>query len=202
VGVTVIIWRVLDSSSTAPIQPVRARPGPTNWLFILCYGASGFGYIIPATFLPAMARQVISDPLLFGWVWPAFGAAAAASTFFAGFFTNHRKVWMIATLIMALGVVAPLMISGLFGILVSAILVGSTFVVITMAGMQEARRVAGEHARPLMAAMTSGFALGQMLGPLWVGYKSSVAQSLLAAAAVLALSAAGLFLDQLKTRNG
>ena len=84
------------------------------------------------------------------------------------------------------------------GILLAATLVGGTFVVITMAGMQEARRVAAEHARPLMAAMTSVFALGQIAGPLWVGYRSSVAPALLAAAVVLALSAAALFRDGAK----
>jgi len=33
---------------------------------VLCYGAFGFGYIIPATFLPAMAKKIIPDPQLFG----------------------------------------------------------------------------------------------------------------------------------------
>jgi MFS family permease len=46
----------------------------------LCYGALGFGYIVPATFLPAMARAQIPDPLAFGWSWPLFGLAAALST--------------------------------------------------------------------------------------------------------------------------
>ena len=41
--------------------------------------------------------------------------------------------------------------------------------------------------------MTSAFALGQIAGPLLVGYKSSVAPALLAAATVLVLSAAALF---------
>jgi len=40
------------------------------------------------------------------------------------------------------GGVAPLLVPGLGGILAAAILVGGTFMVITMAGMQEARRVA------------------------------------------------------------
>ena len=71
--------------------------------------------------------------------------------------------------------------------------------VITMAGMQEARRVAAERARPLMAAMTSAFAFGQIVGPLWVGYRSGVAQSLLAAAVVLVLSAAALFSNAVET---
>jgi predicted MFS family arabinose efflux permease len=199
--VTAALWRVFESGPGAAIAPGGSHGGPNNWLFILCYSGYGFGYIIPATFLPAMARHVISDPLLFGWVWPVFGATAVASTLFAGLFRNQRNVWTAATLIMAFGVAAPLAIPGLSGILVSAILVGSTFVVITMAGMQEARRVARAHAHKLMAAMTSGFALGQILGPLCVGYKTSVAQTLLAATAVLVLSAAGLFFDGLKT-NG
>ena len=94
----------------------------------------------------------------------------------------------------------PLLIPGLSGILIAAVLVGGTFMVITMAGMQEARRVAAEHARPLMAAMTSAFAFGQIAGPLWVGYKSSVAQASLAAATVLMLSAAALFRYRVRTR--
>ena len=39
-------------------------------LLVLCYGAFGFGYIVPATFLPAMAQQLVSDPLVFGLTWP------------------------------------------------------------------------------------------------------------------------------------
>ena len=45
-----------------------------------CYGLFGYGYIIPATFLPALARGYIDDPAVFGWVWPVFGIAAGIST--------------------------------------------------------------------------------------------------------------------------
>ncbi|HEX9212095.1 MAG TPA: YbfB/YjiJ family MFS transporter [Bradyrhizobium sp.] len=196
---TAFLWRIFDSGPNPESRFAHAEPGSRHWLLILCYGAFGFGYIIPATFLPAMAKEVIADPALFGWAWPVFGAAAAASTFFARFFTNQRNVWIVATLLMALGVLLPVMIPGLSGILIAASLIGGTFMVITMAGMQEARRVAAEHARPLMAAMTSAFALGQIAGPLWVGYKSSVTHTLFAAAAVLVLSAAALFCNRVKT---
>lgn len=196
---TALLWRKFDSEPNPASGPTAARPGSRHWLLVLCYGAFGFGYIIPATFLPAMAKEVVADPALFGWAWPVFGVAAAASTFFAGSFPNQRKVWTVATLVMALGVVLPLMIPGLSGILVAAVLIGGTFMVITMAGMQEARRIAAERARPLMAAMTSAFALGQIVGPLWVSYASSVAHALLAAAAVLVLSAAVLLRNANKT---
>jgi predicted MFS family arabinose efflux permease len=162
---------------------------------VLCYGIYGYGYIIPATFLPAMAREVIADPGVFGWAWPAFGAAAVASTLFASRlarFMSPRAIWVGCHLLMALGVVMPLFVAGLPGILLAALLVGGTFVVITQAGLQEARTVAGAQARPLMAAMTSAFALGQILGPVTVsllmGAQGSFARPLAIAAALLALS--------------
>lgn len=97
---------------------------------------------------------------------------------------------------MALGVVIPLAVPGLPGILLAALLVGGTFMVITMAGMQEVRRVAGSQARALMAAMTAAFALGQILGPALISVlvqaKGGVAAVLALAAALLALSAVSL----------
>jgi len=93
---------------------------------------------------------------------------------------------------MALGIVVPLVVPGLWGIMTAALLVGGTFMVVTMAGMEEARRVAGPHARALMAAMTSAFALGQILGPVIVSLIPSTggfAPALILAASVLVLSA-------------
>ncbi|HYT16398.1 MAG TPA: YbfB/YjiJ family MFS transporter [Burkholderiales bacterium] len=50
--------------------------------------------------------------------------------------------------------------------MIAALCVGGTFVVVTMVAMQETRRVAGARPRMLMAAMTSAFAVGQIVGPL------------------------------------
>jgi MFS family permease len=149
----------------------RTQRPSAGWRLILCYGAYGFGYIVPATFLPAMARQIIADPLAFGSAWPILGTAAALSTLVASRFgaaTSPRRVWMVCMRVMAAGVAAPLLVPGLAGILLSAILVGATFVTITLAGMQEARRLYGAAARPVMAAMTSAFAVGQLVGPILI----------------------------------
>ncbi len=169
------------------------------WRLVICYGAYGFGYIIPGTFLPVMAKEVVADPVLFGWAWPVFGAAAVASTLLvarAAPLLTHRGAWAISSLVMAIGVVVPLVLPGLAGIFVAALCVGGTFVVVTMVGMQEARAVAGERARTLIAAMTSAFALGQIVGPLvagyWVRATGGFSGALILASALLALSALAL----------
>ena len=67
---------------------------------------------------------------------------------------------------MAAGVVLPLAWPSIGGIMTSALLVGSTFMVNGMASMQEAKAIAGPHATGLMAATIASFAAGQILGPL------------------------------------
>jgi len=163
---------------------------------VLSYGAFGFGYIIPATFISAMAREASPDPAVYGASWPAFGIAAAASTFAAarlGRRFDARALWIGGHCAMALGVVMPLLLPGLAGVVAAALLVGGTFMAVTMVAMQEARRTAGTGARSLIAAMTAAFAAGQIAGPLVVsalaarglGYASA-----LAVAAVLLLAGA------------
>jgi MFS family permease len=201
---TGVIWRYVKSSAVAFTVPASAAPqsqcsDAEFWRLVLCYGAFGFGYIIPATFLPVMAKDIVADPGLFGWAWPIFGAAAIASTLFAahwGRTTSHRRVWIVGNVLMGVGVVVPLVVPGLVGIVGAALFVGGTFVVNTMAGMQEARRVAGSDARVLMAAMTSAFAVGQIAGPVCVSYMVGIghgyAAALILASALLALSAFAL----------
>lgn len=202
-GASGLIWRSIQPA-TPPGESPKSEAESTVWSaqcwwLVLCYGAFGFGYIIPATFLPVMAREIVADPALFGWAWPVFGAAAVVSTLLAAHaatWLTHRGVWIFGNLAMALGVVFPVVVPGLGGILAAAFFVGGTFMVITMAGMQEARRLAGARARPLMAVMTSAFALGQIIGPLSVAYLIKVggdfAAALVLASALLALSAIAL----------
>lgn len=167
---------------------------------VLCYGAFGFGYIVPATFLPAMAHRYIDNPAIFGWAWPVFGAAAALSTWMVSRWlhgANNRKLWAGAYVMMAVGVALPVLWPGLAAILIAALLVGGTFMLATMLGLREARRVAGADATGLMGALTASFAFMQVVGPVVV---SAVAQlpggfsaTLLAAAVVLLVAAWALW---------
>jgi predicted MFS family arabinose efflux permease len=196
---TGILWPIAggDSPGAVGAAVVRAssRDIPEFWRLVFCQGAFGFGYIIPATFLPVMAKEIVADPLSFGWAWPAFGAAAAASTFVAARLAavlSNRAIWIGANLAMAAGVLVPLAVPGLTAIAIAALLVGGTFMVTTMVGFQEARRVAGPRARLLIAAMTAAFAAGQIAGPLLVSVLSATNEfsaSLVAAAIPLFIAA-------------
>ena len=181
-------------------QPAPARTADSLRL-VICYGAFGAGYIIPATFLPVLAQQRIEQPLVFGLAWPLFGAAAVASTFVAAAATQrlgNRSVWAAGHGVMAAGLVMPLAVPTLGGIAIAALAVGGTFMLITQAGLQEARRIGGERATTLIAAMTSAFAAGQIAGPLAasaaVSLSASFAPALLGAAALLVLAAFALLL--------
>ncbi len=200
---------LLTDATVAPAATVAmpAADASTRRL-IICYGAFGFGYIIPATFLPAIARAMIDDPAVFGWVWPLFGLAAACSTVLASSWLGDlppRRVWAAGQFVMAIGVALPALHTNLSSIIVSAIAVGGTFMVITMAGMQEARRVAGQHAARLMAAMTAAFGAGQLLGPLTLTAAGSTTEAIrgpsLFAAGVLLITALALLPGARLTRR-
>lgn len=176
---TMAIWRTLRSDPDRSGKQGQRQTGQGyRWDFdsvrlVLCYGIFGFGYIIPATFVPAMARELVKDPLVFGWSWPVFGIAAALSTLVAAAgiqFVGNRGLWALSHLVMALGVSAPVVWPTIGGIMSAAFLVGGTFMVTMMGAMQEAQTVGGPHATSLMAVMTAAFATGQIGGPLLVTY--------------------------------
>lgn len=165
-------WSIVSGTWRRPVTGVPSA-GHFSWghlPLLLSYGVFGLGYILPATFLPALARAQLHEPSLFGWVWPLFGLTAALSTLLVSFLLGHwtpRRVWSWATVVMAIGVLLPVLGQGLTVLLLSASCVGGTFMVITMAGMQEAHRLGGAR---LMAAMTASFATGQMIGPLLLNF--------------------------------
>lgn len=193
------VWRELGEHgpATAPGHDAgRDSFSAIHWRLIWCYGAFGLGYIVPATFLPVLAREVSAGSQLSSLAWPAFGVAAALSTWLAeGFLRRYsrRSIWTGAHLIMALGIVLPLLWRHPAGVALAALCVGGTFMVITMVGLQEARVQAGRHPQALMGAMTAAFALGQLLGPLIVAFSGDALPfAMLLGAAALVASAGAL----------
>ena len=204
--VIVVSWSSWSAPTTATPaavagQATAAAPASSldrqAWILILAYGVFGLGYIVPATFLPAMARSLIDDPLVYGWMWPVFGLAAAASTVVTTYrfrAAPPQTVFVVSLAIMAVGVVLPVLQRSVAVLLLSALAVGGTFMVATMAGLGRARRLVIGAPFRLIAAMTAAFATGQLLGPALVALGAGQADPIrlpsLVAGALLLASAA------------
>lgn len=183
-------------------RPVTVDDGrtPLAWGPVLAYGVAGAGYTIPATYLPVMGREIVPSPLAFGWAWPVFGLAAFASTLLvAGLVVrfSNRRIWAAGHVVMAAGPLLPVMFRDIVAIAAAGLCVGGSFMVVTMVGMREAHRLAApEDVIRHIAAMTTAFATGQIVGPLlasaWIAASGQLAGALALASALLVASLAGL----------
>lgn len=212
-GATAVLLSIIALPALSGRPPLAAKPqgGPAPQLssetlqLMLSYGIFGFGYIIPATFLPSMAKHLLPDPALFGWAWPVFGLAALVSTLAAGWmFTraSYRGAWGLSHLVLGGGVVLPILLPDLGGVLLAALCVGGTIMVITSAGIQEARRLAAGDPAALVAKFTVAFAIGQILGPVCVSLLPQGAGTLHALLWVSALLLVSSGLNLLRIRRG
>jgi MFS family permease len=192
----IALWSPLVAEHRSVALPIVSAPGPLSRRALIvaaCYGAFGYGYIIPATFLPSLARGYINDPAVFGMVWPVFGLAGAISTVIAARLLDRisaRQLWTGSQWILVVGVLAPVLAVNVATLSIAALCVGGSFMVITMAGIKEAMRLGGAHAARAVGVMTASFGLGQIAGPLIVGFFAGssgarVMPSLLAVAALV-----------------
>jgi len=167
------------TTATAKANPTNATassiPPPTKLKLanvLTAYGLFGFGYILPATFLPQIAKQWLSGQSYL-LIWPFFGLAAALSVVFSQGLQRRFDnvsllgVWRVSQIIMAVGTLLPALWQSLAGLMLSALMVGGTFMVVTMAGLQVAASQVTHYPKyNLSALMTASFAFGQLIGPL------------------------------------
>lgn len=185
-------------------QQRGAQRSPLDWKIVIAYGAMGAGYVIPATYLPVMAREIVPSPLVFGWSWPVFGAAAFVSTILAARFQQrytNRRIWAVCQAVMAVGLLLPVLYPHILSIIAAGLCVGGTFMIITMTGMKEAHRIAPpQDVLRHIAIMTASFATGQIVGPVFASAvydtTQNFAAALLIASAALIVTAAPLIRDR------
>jgi predicted MFS family arabinose efflux permease len=79
---------------------------------------------------------------------------------------TRLQVWAASQLLMGIGVIVPTLWLNGWTIALAALLVGGTFMVITMAGVQESRARSPEDPTALVSRMTAAFAVGQIVGPV------------------------------------
>jgi MFS family permease len=192
-----------EAKAGAGAGPAKGGWGPAAWTLIIAYGLYGFGYIIPGTFMPVIARDLLGGAFASGWFWPMFGAAALAGTLLLGRITGagvHRAL-VGCFFTEALGVIIPVLVPNAVGLALGSLLLGSAFVAITLLTLRRAQAHAAASqtdAAPLMGALTASFGLGQLIGPPLAGYLvvwlGGFGPSLCVAAAALAAGGAALWI--------
>ena len=172
IGISGLIWRafsVAQPVAAESLQTERAafRYNAAAVRLLCCYGIFGFGYFIAASFLPIMVKNALVSSGAVDWSWPVFGVVAAGATLAVATIRRrigNRGVWATAHLIMAAGILLPVLWPSMLTILASAACVAGTAMVITLVALLEARPAAGQDAPLLIAAMSTTFAVGQTAG--------------------------------------
>ncbi|MFC3572483.1 YbfB/YjiJ family MFS transporter [Streptomyces yaanensis] len=190
-------WNLRPEQTPVPaatMAEARPRTRTHRWFSALfvSYTLEGIGYIVAGTFLVAAIGQ--SSP---GWAgsgaWVLVGLAAVPSSALwarLGHRWSRPDLLLAALVIQAVGIALPALIGGVAAALISAVLFGVTFI-----GVSTLALAAGAHLRfpRSVALLTTGYSVGQILGPLAVapllhhGYHQALT---LAAIVVLAAAVA------------
>jgi predicted MFS family arabinose efflux permease len=173
-------------------------------LLIAAYGLFGFGYVITATFIMALARSAPALAPVEPYLWVIVGLAAAGSVALWGPLARRigvLKGFAIAALAEAVGVACSVLFVSTAAIVVAGILLGGTFMGLTALGLIAARERGSGDPRARIAMMTAAFGAGQIVGPAFAGYAydmigSLTMPSLTAAAALLVAAALALVADR------
>ncbi|MBV5323856.1 MAG: YbfB/YjiJ family MFS transporter, partial [Rhodospirillaceae bacterium] len=149
---------------------LRWRP-----LFVIAaiaYCCFGFGYIVSATFLVAIARAAGSGASVEFACWFATGIACFASLFVWQPLVKRRGADVVLAICMVL-------LPPQYAVIVGGVLLGGTFMVITSCGLATGRAFAPESPRRAMGVMTAIFGIGQIAGPMVGGWAANISGSYL-----------------------
>ncbi len=193
VGAALLIPAAEESGPPMKADAPGAAPSGMGTM-VVAYGLFGFGYIITATFLVAIVRLTNEVRVLEPWVWTLFGLAAIPSVTvwnWLGKRIGILNAFAAACAIEAVGVAISVEWATIPGICLSALLLGGTFMGITVLGFMAGRMLSAGHPHRAFARMTASFSVGQMIGPTLAGFLSQWlgdfrVASLIAAAALIA----------------
>lgn len=155
------------------------------------YSLAGFGYILPATFLSQMAALRFPGSLFAQFVWPVFGAAAVVgiglSIALRHVGHSHQRLAIVLWL-QGLGVVASCVLPGMSGLVMGALLVGGGFLCAVQLSLLYGRELAPNHTRYMAGLLTTGYAVGQLIGPMTSALSTWLTQRLEPALALAGLA--------------
>ncbi|MFW9605855.1 MAG: YbfB/YjiJ family MFS transporter [Pseudomonas sp.] len=169
-------WRTLSQLEPAEHTPHATTQTVSGQLIdrstlplFLSYAGAGMGYILPMTFLPMLARlQLPADSPLVGGSWLIVALATLAAPFLwnrAGGLFGDKKALFINYLIQLAGVLAALLLPGAWGIVLCALLVGSTFLGTVLLTQRLGRSLQPHQGPRLSAALIALYSVAQLAGP-------------------------------------
>jgi predicted MFS family arabinose efflux permease len=168
------------------------------WPALLAYALFGLGYIGYMTFVVAFLRADRVEPIVIQGFWVLLGMCAALCGFtwrpLLRRLAPHQALCCIL-LALSVGTGLPVVVSRQWSIALSAVLFGSSFLVVIAAlTLQVRRTLPAERWTTIMGNATALFALGQLLGPALTGIiadrSGGLVLSLRASAALLGVAAA------------
>ena len=155
----------VTAGDAAPIS--LASRGHMIWLAI-AYGLDGLGYIITATFLPVIARQVMPGSAWLDLFWPLFGLAVVAGALLSTRISlkgDLRYILAASYMMQAAGVILTVWLPTPVGFALGSLLLGLPFTAITFFAMQEVRRLKPDNVASYTGLLTAIYGLGQIAGP-------------------------------------
>jgi MFS family permease len=166
------------------------------------YSLEGVGYIIAGTFLVAAISETAPERVGSG-AWIVVGLAALPSS---ALWARLSKTWSRQTLLLAaltlqaVGIALPALVGGVTAALISAALFGATFLGVANLSLAIGTDLQVPRA---VAILTTGYSLGQIIGPLAVGplVHNGYHQALLVSAVVVALAATAAVLVRRQPRR-
>ncbi len=189
-ALTAITWRTFGLKlvapaalpATAPVPvhspPAHARTGDaaprafvSRWHMgglAIAYGLDGLGYIITATFLPVIARQVMPGSAWLDLFWPLFGVAVVVGALLSTRISlkgDLRYVLAASYMMQAVGVILTVWLPTPLGFALGSLLLGLPFTAITFFAMQEVRRLKPHNVASYVGLLTAVYGLGQIAGP-------------------------------------
>jgi MFS family permease len=177
---TALVWRTLGLKLAvlAPVQPEHvtsgaSKPAPvaSRWHMVwlaIAYGLDGLGYIITATFLPVIARQVMPGSAWLDLFWPLFGLAVIAGAWLSTRISlkgDLRYVLAASYIMQAIGVILTVWLPTPLGFALGSLMLGLPFTAITFFAMQEVRRLKPHNVASYTGLLTAVYGLGQIAGP-------------------------------------
>ena len=141
-------------------------------LITLSYGLYGFGYVVLGTFISTMARETPGLESTESYVWLLVGLSGMPMVIFWPWIGKKIGIdiaLFLACIVMAIGILMPVLIENKLGIIFSAIFLGSTFVPITALALLEGQTRYKGSIRVSTAILTISFSIGQMIGPYFGG---------------------------------